>query len=330
MSRPLTRRRHGRHSSYDRLARRTENFVQASQDAKLFVDEQDARLGGTSEGPEGVFDSMHLVQGEDEFFTFEELQAATVPSDIGLSLSFPAQTQSIDFDGAAEGLLNTTDQVLGIADIWSIGIWYKPANLIGTRTLFELGQGFPDASRLIAFFAGTQLNLFWSNSAASNQNDAQWNSFGVLDTWAHLFLSWNQTGTGVPNVFKDGVLTAADANSLTGAIVMADDVRPVGVGTNVGGSRHSGLISQMAVWRTVQDAAISDLYNGGNPNLLDLNSAFGGYSGAADLAHWWRPGHEASPNLGKDFSTAGFTPTIDVEVNAVGITDADRVADVPT
>ncbi len=49
-----------------------------------------------------------------------------------------------------------------------------------------------------------------------------------------------------------------------------------------------------------------------------------------DLAHWWRAGHEASPNLGKDYAVAGFTPTIDVEVNAVGIDDTDRVADVPT
>lgn len=248
----------------------------------------------------------------------------------GYAPALDVQTMSLDFDGSAEGLLNLTDQAIGIADIWSIGIWHKPALLTGNRALFELGQSFPDASRLIAFFSGTQLNLFWSNSAASNQNGAQWNSFGVVDTWAHLFLSWNETGAGIPNVYKDGVLTAADASDLSGAVVMADDDRPVGVGTNVGGARFSGIISQMAVWRMVEDAAISDLYNAGNPNSLDLNSSFGGYSGAADLAHWWRLGHEASPNLGKDFSTAGFTPTIDIEINAVGITDADRVADVPT
>lgn len=250
-------------------------------------------------------------------------------SELGLA-AFTAQTQSIDFDGSTEGFLNTTPQVIGIADVWSIGIWYKPSLLSGNDTLFEINNS-DSPSRIIAFFSGTQLAIFWRDSGDTTNSNVSFNGFGVNGVWAHVYFSWNAAGAGDVSVFKDGAPIAPTGGSSPNPIVMADDLRPVGVGTNVSlAAKFQGLIAQISVWRTIQDAAIASLYNGGNPNSLDLNSAFGSYSGAGDLAHWYRLGHEASPNLGKDFATAGFTPTIDVEVNSVGITDADRVADVPT
>lgn len=242
---------------------------------------------------------------------------------------FKSQTQSLDF-GDNEFLRNSTSQVLGIADIWSIGVWYKPNTVSGIHSLFEFNNS-DSPSRIIAFFNGAVLNIFLRDSGDTVNTSVTFNGFGVLDTWAHLYFSWNAAGTLFPTVFKDGSEVAPTTDTSQGALVQADDLRPVGVGTNLNlAAEFSGLISQISVWRTIQDAAISDLYNGGDPNSLDLNSSFGSYSGADDLAHWWRPGHEASPNLGKDFSQAGFTPKIDVETDSVGITDADRVADVPS
>lgn len=268
------------------------------------------------------------VDGRNVSRIFQQ-NADLAQAELGL-VSFEAQTMSIDFDGSTEFFRNSTSQVIGIADVWSIGIWYNPANLTGVRSLFEFNNS-DSPSRIIAFFNGTVLNVFLRNSGDTVNTSRTYNGFGVLSTWAHLYISWNAAGTGFPDVFKDGSLVGQSSQVSQGALVQADDLRPVGVGTNVSlAAKHSGLISQMSVWRTIQDAAISDLFNGGNPNSLDLNSSFGGYSGAGDLAHWWRLGHEPSPNLGKDFATAGFTPTIDVEVDSVGITDADRVADVPT
>ncbi len=328
MARAITRRRHGRHRDFDRTRR--------GEDTLDFLAEQQVRLDA-AEADEGIFDAMHLEQGEDSFSTFEEVQETSDPTDLGLTPAVPAfvaQTQSIDFDGSTEFFRNTTSQVIGIADVWSIGVWYKPANLTGIRSIFEINNS-DSPSRIIAFFNGTTLNVFLRNSGNSINTSRTFNGFGVLDTWAHLYLSWNAAGTGFPSVFKDGSLVGQSSQSSGGNLVQADDLRPVGVGTNLSlVNKHSGLIAQMSMWRTIQDAAITSLYNGGNPNALDLNSSFGSgpstYLGAGDLAHWWRCGHEASPNLGKDFSTAGFTPTIDVEVNSVGLTDADRVADVPT
>jgi hypothetical protein len=77
-------------------------------------------------------------------------------------------------------------------------------------------------------------------------------------------------------------------------------------------------------------AQILETYNGGNGSAFDLNTDSGNYAQSGDLAHWWRLGHEADPNLGKDYAEAGFTPTIDIGDNKVGLDDNDRVADVPT
>ncbi len=250
-------------------------------------------------------------------------------SELGLA-AFTAQTMSIDFDGSTEFFRNSTPQVIGIADVWSIGIWYKPSALSGLDSLFEFNNS-DTPSRIIAFFNAAVLNVFLRNSADTITSSVTFNGFGVNAAWAYLYLSWNAAGNGFPTIFKDGSSVPPSGSSSGGVLVQADDLRPVGVGTNLSlAAKFQGVIAQMAVWRTIQDAAISDLFNGGNPNSLDLNSSFGGYSGAGDLAHWYRLGHEPSPNLGKDFATAGFTPTIDIEVNSVGITDADRVADVPT
>lgn len=245
---------------------------------------------------------------------------------------FPAQTMSIDFDGVSEAMKATGSPTLGIADVWSIGMWLKPSDVGGTHIIFEFGNGFPgQASRIIPLIlSGTQLNIFWSNSANTRLNSVVFNAFVTLDTWLHLYFSWNAAGSGAVSVFKDGSPIAPDSTSLSGPIVMADSARSVTVGNaTTPNISWEGPIAQLSVWRTIQDAAIASLYNGGNPNALDLNSGFGSYAGASDLAHWWRLGHQPSPNLGKDYALAGFTPTIDIEASAIGITDADRVADVP-
>lgn len=241
---------------------------------------------------------------------------------------------SIDFDGVAEAMKATGSPTLGIADEWSIGMWLKPSDVVGTHIIFEFGNGFPgQASRIVPLIlSGTQLNIFWSNAANTIQSSVTFNAFVSLDTWLFLYFSHPLAlGNAQISVFRDGALIGADSANLNGSIVMADSGRSVTVGNAAQPSTAwEGPIAQLAVWRTVQDAAIASLYNGGNPNALDLNSAFGSYAGASDLAHWWRLGHEPSPNLGKDYATAGFTPTIDIEASAIGITDADRVADVPT
>lgn len=252
-------------------------------------------------------------------------------TELGIS-AFPAQTMSLDFDGVSEALKNTTKQAIGIADTWSIGIWLKATTVVGQRILFEFGDFPADENRIVMIQSGGQMQVFWANAAGTLQSTMVFFTFLSAGPWTHIFLSWNAAGTGPLTVFKNGIGPVAPDSTAFSNVVQADTpLRAVAIGNaTTPNVSWSGPIAQVSVWRTVQDAAIADLYNAGNPNSLDLNSGFGSYAGAGDLAHWYRLGHEPSPNLGKDYALAGFTPTIDIEVNAVGITDADRVADVPT
>lgn len=244
-----------------------------------------------------------------------------------------AQYISLDFDGTFEGMFNTTSQAIGVANAWTFSQWVK-SDVSDEQVLWNIRP--PSAgneSRILGSKLSTNaLRVFWSDTSASPAVEADWNSFFTNDVWHHIAVTWNGTTLVV---YRDGVDQGApDVGSATPSLTMADDNRTVtlcAAQNQAASVSLQGPCSQVALWRVaLSSAAITDIYNGGAPNQLDLTKNFGAnYSSAADLAHWWRLGHEDSPDLGKDFATAGFTPTIDVETDAVGITDADRVSDVP-
>jgi len=246
---------------------------------------------------------------------------------------FDAQTQSIDYDGSSEALRNTTEQALGIANLWSIGVWFKvEASGFSIPFAVNTTSGSPNRSliaiQLDSDFSGSnQLRVLIFRSDGTASNDFKFDSFVTLDQWIHVLVVW--TGSTPLKVYKNGVLQVADS-STSNSTVQTDTSRQIGVGNTLVPAPIAidGKVSQVQIWRVDTSAAASFLNT--NPSSINLNADSGVYTFSGDLAHWWRPGHEASPSLGKDFSTAGFTPTIDVETNAVGITDADRVADVPS
>ncbi len=308
------------------------------------MDDQDSRLGDTAEGSEGVFDSMHLEQDEDEFFTFEQVREAADPSDIGLTSSFTAQTQSLNFPSrdTTDGLFNTTNQVIGIANAWSIGAWFKTVvPNIGTQFLFVLAA-FPDIGSRINLYhdasSESRLRFDWSNEdfpAGPVTEVTAFNGYYGPENgnWVHTLATWDGTTL---RMFKNGVnIGAPNVGSATPAgIAQLDEARSLGLGNVALGGNSSviGNIAQLQMWRvdiTQGDTnpVAADLQS--TPSLLNLNGTFGAYTFASDLAHWWRPGHEAAPNIGRDYSEAGFTPTIDIGANAVGVADGDRQADVP-
>ena len=342
MARPLTYRRHGRHRSYDRLNRRTDSQASPGlgQDAQRFVDDQDARLGGTAEGSEGVFDSMHLEQGEDEVFTFDQVREAADPSDIGLSSSFTAQTQSINIpvDGSTDKLGNITEQAIGIANLWSIGVWWKPAVVpfASSEFLFDLRRvTAPAAASQISLYhdnSNTRLRLDWADTSGAPTEITAWNGIytGEAGNWVHILITW--TGTSM-FMAKNGVDQGPpDVGTPTPSITMADDLRQMTFGNfalahPASTASVEGNIAQAGIWNADVRAAAATIVAGGSGQ--NLNADGGAYTFSGNLAHWYRAGHEASPNLGKDFAEAGITPTISLDVDSVGITDGDRQADVP-
>ncbi len=343
MARPLTHRRHGRHRSYDRLNRRTDSQTSPGlgQDAQRFVDEQQVRLD-TAEGSEGIFDAMHLEQGEDEFSTFEQVQETNDPVDLGLTPSAPPfQTQSLDLDGSTEHLQSATQispPRLGIGDTFTIAMWVKPSAqpLAGADSMLRL-QSVSDGSAvsLAQRSAGASpeangIQFIILDSVATIRQNIAWGNVWTAGTlWRHVVIQWN----GIPGrrLFFDGadrgVGTVLTANS---AIVVSDAINrfvQFGEFNPQTGTNYNGRIASIAMWPTILTGPeITAIFNGRSINF-NLNANSGGYTSAASLVHWWELGKNVAPNLAADsaFPANPFNLT-DL---AVGIDDSDRVADVP-
>lgn len=244
--------------------------------------------------------------------------------------AFDAQTFSVSFNGTDEFMRNDTAQVLGFADEWSLSVW---ADLNGGANQRLLGwrDGITNVNAILLarLDATDDLQAIVFNSAGG-ATTLVWNSVFTAGAWHHIFLFRESDGT--IRAFIDGAdLGVPDSGNPDGVATMADTTnRHVWIGADQSSLPVDGEISQVAVWDADISAAISDIYNGGNPNSLNLNGSFGSYSFAGNLAHWWRLGHGADPDIGKDYAEAGITPTIDVGTDAANIDDTDRVANVPS
>ncbi len=348
MARPLTYRRHGRHRSYARLNRRTDSQASPGlgQDAQRFVDDQDSRLGDTAEGSEGIFDSMHLEQDEDEFFTFDQVREASDPSDIGLTSS-GVQTTSLDYGAGAgtQALENTSHNILGIADEWSLGFWIKP--VLPIPSLLRIWRLAPVSSNndfvTISFDNLGGGNRFMSDlidedNSGTGTNNRTWDGFlnGLDGLWTHILLTFvGSVGASDPTIiaYRNGVFVSSTSGSAGGSgaprLNQSDRARRIESLGNDGGSRSiGGILAQAQLWRVDVGSAAAFLADPVEAASRDLNTNSGAYTFAGDLAHWWKPGAEAEPNLGKDFAT-GFAEIVDLST-VINLSDSDRVADVPS
>ena len=255
---------------------------------------------------------------------------------------FVAQTMSLNFPsvGTSDALRNLTEQVLGIANAWSLGVWFNTTvNITGSPFLFVTATATPNVNRsrinLYHDSSSNRLRFDWGDQTGTPTEITAFNNFytGENAAWVHVLAVW--TGS-ILLMFKNGVSVGApDVGVNNPAITMVDGLRAIGLGNlSLAGANSSvvGNIAQCQLWRsdiTAVGANGVPAFLQSIPSAIDLNVNAGAYTFAGDLAHWWRPGHEASPNIGRDYATAGFTPTIDLGVNAVGITDGDRQANVP-
>lgn len=268
--------------------------------------------------------------------------AQLASDELGLA---PGQTFSLNYNAlTTDALENSTHQALGIANVWSMGWWHNPEvpfpNLerIVRCAPASSNTNFITLSLTNAVADSFECNIIDNGNSTQGSLNARWNGFysGRNGLWTHtlltfiggaspaVFIALNGVDQGSPDFFQ---VTGAGG----GALNQTNQARRIESIGNDGGSRAiGGPLLQMQWWRVDVRTAASFLANSAQAAVRDLNTNSGAYTFAGDLAHWWKPGDEASPNLGKDFSTAGFTPTIDIEVDSVGLTDGDRVADVPS
>ncbi len=334
MARPLTYRRHGRHSRYDRVERRIRNQLVPGlkQDTRRFVDQEQARLD-TAEGAEGVFDAMMLVQEEDESFTFEEVRDAADPTSIGLTPSFQAQTFSLDYSGF-EFMQQSGASLIGIANTWTLVGWFKIVDVTtSSGTLFFIEPPAGSVNKITVFHrhAGPTgprgLQLFIADSGGVTLQNVSWQNRLNAGVWHHIVIQWDGTLPG-RKFFLDGVDQGAiDFSSGNSPGTLTDTTRQVSIAqASTGVGNLAGRSAYLAAYNSIlSPAEITALYNLGSINF-NLGADSGAYASSGNLAHWWETGKQVSPNLGAD---AGLATPIDIEAGATGIDDTDRVADVP-
>ncbi len=253
-------------------------------------------------------------------------------SELGLS-AFAAQTLSVNWPASlsTDVLKNDSDLAIGIANLWSIAIWFKPTVVPfpNAEFLLTIGTSANDSR--------SRINIYHDNvsdrirldigTAGGTLRLTAFNNFytGETGNWVHVLIVWDGT-----TLFAEK--NATPFGSFTPPATVMDDLgRQFALGNlhASGGNNLSirGNVAQCAVWNAdVRSAALQMVVSGSAQNL---NADGGAYTFSGNLAHWYRAGEEAAPTIGRDYSEAGFTPTISLDTNSVGITDGDRQLDVP-
>lgn len=232
-----------------------------------------------------------------------------------------SQTFSIDFDGVAEDMGGPGTTLVGIADVFSIGGWVNFGNTLGRQdTWFTIEGG---AGSDMAMFQRSNVGAPPSFQFFGNGNNIVIPSLPITaSTWHHAILTWN-TNADV-KLYIDG---SQFGGPLSGVGTFADVNRLVQIGDASTGVPNALMkAANLAIWTTIlAGPEVVTLFNAGSINI-DLRVDQGNYASSATLEHFWPIGKDPSPLLGQDL---GVGTAIDLEAGAVGITDADRVADVP-
>lgn len=227
-----------------------------------------------------------------------------------------------------QGLENTSDSTLGIANAWTVAVWAKATNPGG----------------------GDQSPLWMKNSTATNNNNAivmDWDGnnsdrlrpgmkdssgtdiedtilpathdFTPGDDWHLLVLVWDGT-TSVRRyaamldvTVTGGIFFIADPQTGASA-TMTDTGRSVHMGriisnnntdlnsllgSSTGKDWFDGLLGHAIIWDTaLSENAIREIYSRGF--TFTPSTAVGAYASQASVVHWYKPSEDPG-NRGKDY-----------------------------
>ena len=246
---------------------------------------------------------------------------------------FSPQQVSIDFDGTSERL-NKNNNLLGIADTWSVAKWWNPGTLTATTNVVHLrlvsgGAANEIRIQIAGSLANDPLRITNANSSGSVLKDYRWNSLVSVDTWFLTVYTWNGTDM---LLIHDGVDQGApDSTGADNAGTMSDTARDVGIGASSDGNlAFDGRIHSVGIWDSVLSAAeCLTLFNSGAGSVIDWSVDSGSYVSSASLQHWWRCGKKRTA-IGADSPLVQSRSLGDINLDAAsGITTDDIVADFP-
>lgn len=229
-----------------------------------------------------------------------------------------------------------SDVDLGIANAWTVGVWERwcfRADLAGADyVLWDLKHDTNSNNRIRMLYenaATDRLALEAHDSGGTVRK--QYHYTGIVQgLWVFWTAVWNGTTL---ILYRNGVDLTGDGafNKFldTSLGTMTNTTRRIslGIGEGLTVPSFDGTQHQLAIWSAaLSSGAVGSLYNGGAPENLDLNGAFGSYSSASALEWWFKYGSDPT-DLTKNYaSSPPSTPTFTL----TGLNRYNLVQDFPS
>lgn len=237
----------------------------------------------------------------------------------GLGPAVSGLEASVDFDGTVNSVLRTAESTVGIADDWSLAVWYKPDDVyltINTQNIIRLTPDTGSANEIsLLMQAGSgppQMKILVRNSI-----DVLLKSFIVgndllVNEWNLIVMTFDGTTTNVLEVYVNGI-DALPVRNTDGTSAMTDTARRIGLGCLPVGTldaNASGTFYTFGIWDSVLTSGEQlALYNGRNGVGAQFDTPIGDYASQANLQHWYRPGFDLA-NIGKDYGVGTAKPLL--------------------
>ena len=246
---------------------------------------------------------------------------------------FTPSTVSVAFT-ETDQYLEAADAAVGIADVWSYSVWWKPANA-SAQAIFSidpksgLNKNLTQLSQRTDTFTGFEVRLV-------NSDATQFKRYIILLTplvqWYNITVTWNGTDL---LCYLDGVLQTVAGGTLEkdleGTGTQSDDpARKITLTSEtVQNPNGIGTMFSFALWDVaLPPAAIVAIVNGGDAAPVDLNFLFGDYVFYSHLQQYYRLGFD-SANIGKTYA-AGLFSRDAVTIGGDVVDSDDIVSDIPT
>lgn len=235
---------------------------------------------------------------------------------------------SVDLNGTDEQFLNSTEQTIGIANAWTVGVWLKSGSGMQIGNSFIIDFTPSSTNNSLSFEASATNKVKWFNRSSSGNiiKDYRWNNGFQEGVWELHMGTWN--GTTIQAYINAVSLGSPDIAITDVSGTMTDGTRQVALGANINTAGEADcILYSCMVWNKVLgNLERVAVYNGGNAKTFNANANTGNYVSAGALVHWWELGKD-SGDIGADSTLIG-TP-IDVGANSINISAADIVSDFP-
>ena len=204
-------------------------------------------------------------------------------------------SNSLQFDGTstfAQGNpvnMNAMDRTTnGSGSAWTVSMWVKPSSSTGTQTLMVYGAGNDYAGGAITMKQQGGSSFVLNYGTVYNSIILVVGNAFTASTWNHLLVVFDGGTTGsVPadastyysrfKIYVDGSLQTAIGvatgggydSDISGADV-SDNIYRIGRASNVHNNYYDGVINQLAIWNSDENANVATIYNSGSTQDLSL------------------------------------------------------------